>query len=117
MTTVNITVQGIPPSANHYVKHSRGRHFRTPEAEAFIWAVAIAAGSQQIRAKCYVVSIGVYMGKGDRGDVDNFPKVCLDALVKARVIDSDAKIITLHVYKVRDWKNPRTAIVVREGEL
>ena len=44
-----------------------------------------------------------------RGDVDNFPKVVLDGLVRAGVIRSDASITCLAVNKERGLE-PKTSI-------
>jgi len=54
----------------------------------------------------------VYLGKGDRRDWDNCPKVPCDSLVSLRVIDTDSKICTGKVDMHRDWDSPRTEIRV-----
>jgi len=65
-----------------------------------------------IRWKRYGVAMQIYLGRKQRCDIDNLAKVPLDALVAAGVIDSDAKVTTLHLYKHRDIDNPRTVISV-----
>jgi crossover junction endodeoxyribonuclease RusA len=116
---VSFTVPLVPPSVNHYVKHTRsGRHYVTAEAKAFKSAVSIFAakhrGSQD-SSEC-LVEINVYLGRGARGDVDNFAKVCLDGLVEAGVLRSDSEVQKLTLAKFRDWQNPRTEFVVTECE-
>jgi crossover junction endodeoxyribonuclease RusA len=111
---VSFTVPLVPPSVNSYVRHSRGRHYVTREAKAFKEAVAILARGQTTRGDGYWIGIAIFLGKAQRGDLDNFAKVVLDALVKAAVIDSDAKVEELTLKKARDWQNPRTEITVRE---
>lgn len=110
---VSFTVPLTPPSVNSYVRHSRGRHYVTAEAKAFKEAVILISRRQAIRSSSYFVAIAIFLGKAERGDLDNFAKVVLDALVKAGVIDSDAKVVELQMCKARDWQNPRTEITVR----
>ena len=96
-------IPGIPPSVNHYVKHTRsGRHYKTPRAEAFSQRVALAAGplrGKKINAK--QVEILVTLGHKQRGDIDNFPKLVLDSLVRCGVIETDASICRLVIEKNR----------------
>lgn len=110
---VEFSVQGTPPSVNRYVRHTRsGRHYVTSEAKAFKWAVKFAARGSAVKAKKYSVAYTVYLGKGQRGDVDNFGKLILDSLVDAGVIHSDAAVMNVAARKERDWQNPRTVISV-----
>ncbi|MDZ4342095.1 MAG: RusA family crossover junction endodeoxyribonuclease [Candidatus Binatia bacterium] len=103
-----------PPSVNHYVKHTRtGHHFVTKEATAFKEAVWVCAARQKIRAKAYEVEVKIMLGKGQKGDLDNFAKCLLDGLVDAGVIDSDAKITRLILSKERSQSDGFTAVTVR----
>lgn len=107
-----IVVPGIPPSVNHYVKHTRGgRHYVSKEAKLFKHAIAVMAHGR-VEAERYEVTIDLYLGHGDRGDIDNFLKVPLDGLTEAGVIHSDAAVDRLLIEKHRDRINPRTAITV-----
>jgi Holliday junction resolvase RusA-like endonuclease len=63
------------------------------------------------------VEIAVFLGKDQRGDLDNFAKVVIDGLVKASVIDTDSKVSELRMRKRRDWAHPRTEITVRAVEV
>ncbi len=113
MSEVRFTVPLTPPSANHYVKHTRaGRHYLTKEAVAFIDAVCIFAGRQKMEGKAYQLDIQVFYGKGERGDLDNRGKIVQDALQKAGVIRNDSQIRALSMGKHRDWERPRTEIKV-----
>jgi Holliday junction resolvase RusA-like endonuclease len=120
---INFTVPLVPPSVNHYVKHTRmGKHYMTGEAKAFKNAVELF-GNQAVRkileesvdatisSGAYGVVVTVFLGAGQRGDVDNFAKVVLDGLKP--FVGSDDKIIDLHIYKRRDRSNPRTEITVK----
>jgi Holliday junction resolvase RusA-like endonuclease len=110
---VTITVPLIPPSVNHYKMRTRkGVTFVSQEARAFKSAIAVLARGQRADGKFFRVHIGVFLGKGGKGDVDNFAKCCLDGLVEARVIHSDAAITSLTIEKTRDIEEPRTEITV-----
>jgi Holliday junction resolvase RusA-like endonuclease len=112
MATVRFTVPLVPPSVNHYVRHTNdGQHILTPEAIAFKDAVAIFSGGEHLAAKRYAVNLAIFLGKGQRGDIDNFPKCVLDGL-KDYVIGSDAAVKRLLVDLDRDAHNPRTEIEV-----
>jgi crossover junction endodeoxyribonuclease RusA len=106
-----------PPSVNHYVKHTRtGRHYVTKEAKAFKAAVPICAQQKQVRYRFYAITIFVYLGYGQKQDIDNCAKVVLDGLVEGGQIHSDAAVTQLCLYKKRDSANPRTCITVWEGK-
>jgi len=80
------TVPLIPPSLNHYKTRFRnGNTVVTAESIAFKQSIAIYARGVAISAKTFSVSIKVVLPKGARGDVDNFPKLCLDGLADAGV--------------------------------
>lgn len=99
----------IPPSGNHYkipthYTDARGnRHLGfkiTKHAKAYYDAVTIfARGASLIphdprewKHTRYRVVLDVYLGRGQRGDFDNFWKTGLDALVKTGIIHSDAAV-------------------------
>lgn len=110
---ISFTVPMVAPSVNHYVKHTRtGRHYVTPESDVFKRYVAQFARGAQIRWASYEVHITIYLAAKQKGDIDNFPKCVLDGMVKAEVIDSDAKVTVLVLKKFRDPGNPRTEIKV-----
>lgn len=112
MSKAEFVVPLVPPTVNHYVKHTRsGRHYITPAATAFKEAVALCSRGQQVEGSEYEVTIGIILGKGVRGDIDNFLKVSLDALVFAGVISSDARVTRLIVSKGRA-ANPETRFCV-----
>lgn len=114
MDGLAIIVPLVPPSVNHYVKHTRaGRHYVTAEGRAYKEAVALFARGQSLRAKRYELEAAIYLGHGQRGDGDNFWKVIADGLVEAGVIHSDAAVSDWILRKRRDRRNPRTEITVR----
>lgn len=114
MDALTITVPLVPPSVNHYVKHTgSGRHYITREGKSFKHAVALCANGRRMRAKQYELEAVIYLGHGQRGDGDNFWKVIADGLVDAGVIHSDAAVTDWILRKRRDASNPRTEITVR----
>ena len=83
---ISFTVPLIPPSVNHYVKHTRtGRSYITAEALAFKQALGVYSGSKMVRGKEFAVFIEVVLPKGKSGDVDNFPKLVLDGLAECGI--------------------------------
>jgi len=114
--SISFSVPAVPPSVNHYLLRARNRqhYFVSPEAEQFKSLVLAIANSKKlvIRWKRYGVEISIFLGKKQKGDLDNFAKVTLDSLVYAAIIDSDAKITDLRMTKDRDISNPRTVISV-----
>jgi len=111
MESIRFTVPLTPPSVNHYKGTNRGRYFVTREATAFKDAMALLAAGRTLDAKHYAVQMAIFLGKGGKGDIDNFPKCVLDGL-KGTVIRSDAQIRRLIIDLDRDWANPRTEIEV-----
>lgn len=110
---LDFSVPMVPPSVNHYVKHTRtGRHYVTDVADEFKSAVQLCALSRSVEAEAYSVEIGIYLGAGKRGDIDNFAKLALDSLVSAGVITSDAKVMRLVMQKGRDARDPRTEFAI-----
>jgi crossover junction endodeoxyribonuclease RusA len=113
LNIATITVPLTPPSVNHYAKHTRsGRHYVTAEAHSYLSAVGLFSRNQRVRGKAYKVELWIYLGKRQKLDLDNASKCPLDGLVKAGVIDTDAKIVNLHLYKRRDSQRPRTEMVI-----
>lgn len=120
----------IPPSVNHYLnKRIWARRdgtpyiaaMKSPQAKAFMWAVAMYARGQSVALASpktrYLVWVDVYLGPKQRGDADNFAKVCLDGLQAAGVIHSDANVHTCTVTVHKDQRhNPRTVFTVERLE-
>jgi Holliday junction resolvase RusA-like endonuclease len=102
---LSFTVPLTPPSVNMYVRHYRsGAHVKTNEAIAFQELLAVKAKRRYVVGKRFRVTILIVLGKGDRGDIDNFPKLVLDGLAKYGAFQSprgkvlsDAHVIDLRV--------------------
>lgn len=125
---ISFTVPLTPPGVNNYVKHTRaGRHYVTADARAFKDAVVILARGQSVIGRDFEVEAIVYLGHKQKGDVDNFGKLILDALADAGVFQkanlrrplvtptelSDAHVSDLILRRRRDAENPRTEITVK----
>lgn len=114
LTELVLVIPLTPPSVNHYKQRARNGHwYVTGEATAFKEAVCIIAQGRYMAGKRYQVDAKIYLGKGQRGDCDNFWKVILDGLKDAGVIHSDSATHPLWIDKDRDEANPRTEIRVR----
>jgi Holliday junction resolvase RusA-like endonuclease len=129
MNELNLTIPLEPPSGNHYktfrvVSGPKGAFvswYLTSKAKMWNSAVegivAIRDFSEVAGVRLcdkHAITYTVYQGRGSRGDVDNYAKCILDALVKAGVLKSDASVVDLHAHKRRDRLNPRTEIHIRE---
>lgn len=123
LNAVDLTIPLIPPSANHYKIPTRreladGRRIftYTPETRAWFDAVAVFTRGRTVAGEEHAVYYRVYLGYRQRGDIDNFLKVLLDALVRARLLLTDNSVTEIHGWKDRDVKNPRTEITVSRIE-
>ena len=118
MADLDFCVPLIPPSVNHYVKHTHtGRHYVTEEAKAFKAAIPIFAKQKQVRHEYYAIEIYVNLAKGQKVDLDNCSKVILDGLVEGGQIHSDAAVTLLCLHKKRgNHLAPSTCITVWEGK-
>lgn len=115
-STVKLVILKTPPSVNNYVRHIRaGFHYKTSEAKVFETYVALAWKEAEFtppKAKLYGISIMLYMGHGQRLDIDNAPKVLIDSLVKVGAIKSDALVNHLVIEKCRDRERPRVEVEI-----
>lgn len=121
MDELAFSIPLVPPSVNHYVKHTRsGRHYKTKEAIAFLAAVPICAGNRPVRHKFYTIEIILTLPPKAKLDCDNSLKVILDGLVQGGQIHSDAAVTGLCVHKRRGakaetWVRISRGADVREG--
>lgn len=103
----------LPPSANRYWRNYNGVTVVSDDAKAYkagVWLQAQQAGMHP-----YTEPVAVYLHvyrKQKRGDLDNFVKVALDALICIAYQDDD-QVIEMHVYRHDDKANPRIEIEVR----
>lgn len=78
---IAFTVPLVPPGMNHYVKHTRrGKHYVTAEALAYKEAVGYILRGRSCAGRAFSVEMRIVLGKGQKGDVDGFPKMVLDGL-------------------------------------
>src|SRR5271166_4715784 len=77
----------LPPSVNHYVVHSGGKHIKAPETLLWQDTFALSAPKNMfVVGDRFSVTLSIILGKGDRGDVDNFPKSVLDSIATAGML-------------------------------
>jgi len=111
---VRIVIPIEPPNVNNYVKHTRsGRHYKTKVALNWEAICRQTIAAPLVEGKAHEVEYVVFQGSGSRGDVDNYAKCIMDALVHNGVLRSDASVVAIHGYKERDREFPRTEIRVR----
>lgn len=112
---MKFTVPLVPPSVNHYKMPRRGGrgYYLTPEAIAFKVAVGVYGRSATTYHCATAIQIRIFLGKGQKGDIDNFAKVVLDGIKEAGLISTDARVEDLRLQKFRDEANPRTEIEVK----
>jgi len=105
MKSLTFTVPLVPPSVNTYVRHARGRHYKTTEAKAFAQAVHIFAvkelGSENwpLHGTNFRVSALVSCRNRKSADVDNYLKLILDSLVDAGVLPDDRYVSEVSIRK------------------
>jgi crossover junction endodeoxyribonuclease RusA len=104
----------LPPSANRYWRNYNGVTVVSDDAKAYkagVWLVA-----QQTGMHPYIAPVAVHLHvyrKQRRGDLDNFVKATLDALIGIAYQDDD-QVTELHVYRHDDKANPRVEVDVRQ---
>ena len=99
--SVRLEILGTPPTGNMYIRHSRGRHYRTTQATRFYETVALLAGGRKVCGKKHMMRIEIYLAPKQKGDLDNFLKCAFDAIVKAGILKSDASVTQLFACKDR----------------
>jgi Holliday junction resolvase RusA-like endonuclease len=101
---MKFSVPLLPPSVNHYRQPRRGGGwYRAADAIAFVDAVCIFSHRIMVTGNFYEVSLTFHLGpnkqKLSSNDLDNFLKVALDSLARARVIVNDGRVLDLTVHK------------------
>jgi Holliday junction resolvase RusA-like endonuclease len=118
---ITFSVPIIPPSVNHYVKHTKaGVHYKDKKAtEAFEQCLALAVHqSGSVVGEIFKVTAVVTLGPGQKLDVDNPNKLILDSLKRAGAFVSPAgkELSDSWVFGIETWKRrgpePRTDIKV-----
>lgn len=122
MNNMLCTVEMVPPSVNHYkVRYRNGNTVVSEEALAFKTAVATMCNGRFVVGKTFKVTLVIVLGKKGRGDIDNFPKLVLDALADCGVFrnlggmrTTDAHILELSIHLNREERPARgyTTILV-----
>jgi Holliday junction resolvase RusA-like endonuclease len=121
---MKFSVPLLPPSVNHYKQPRRGGGwYRAADAIAFVDAVCICSGKVMVTGNFYDVGVVFHLGpkkhKLSSNDLDNFLKVALDSLARARVIVNDGRVLNLYVHKrfVATDREERTEFAVEGRQL
>jgi len=101
---MKFSVPLLPPSVNHYKQPRRGGGwYRAADAIAFVDAVCVFSHRIMVTGNFYEISLTFHLGpkkqKLSSNDLDNFLKVALDSLARARVIVNDGRVLDLSVHK------------------
>jgi len=95
-----------PPTGNHSVKHSRGRHYSTQDAKAYkskVAAIVQATESELISCFEYMADVKVvceiFPPDKRRRDLDNVFKSVGDALTHSGVWQDDSQIVDLRLVR------------------
>lgn len=79
-----LSIPLVPPSVNHYKTRFRnGNTVVSKSALAFKDAIALLIRGKFAQGKTFAVSMTITLGQGDRGDIDNYPKLVMDGLALA----------------------------------
>jgi crossover junction endodeoxyribonuclease RusA len=106
-----------PPSANKYWRIMNSRMVRSPEATAYVMEVDSVCRDMDLVPVTGPIQLRVDVFRPwQKGDLDNFLKVVLDALQRWAYVN-DNQIVTIHAYRHDDKHNPRVEIDVQEVEV
>lgn len=102
----------IPPSANRYWRHDRGRTHRSHEANAYRDYVALICAT--VGAEPFDGDIGVridFYRRTKAADLDNIFKQLFDAL-QGEFYHNDNQIADIHARRFDDKDNPRVELEI-----
>lgn len=102
----------IPPSANRYWRHYRGRTVVSDAAKQYKQTLAMLARCDGVTMLSGPVAVTLRVYRARRsGDLDNFAKVTLDAMA-GTFYRNDAQVTELHMYLGDDRHQPRIEVEV-----
>ena len=81
MAELGFCVPLIPPSVNHYVKHTHTSHYVTEEAKAVQRQLRFSL-NKQVPHEYYAIEIYVNLAKGQKVELRESSKVILNRLVE-----------------------------------
>lgn len=109
-----ISIDIIPISVNAAYRRSEGHGMHmTSEAHAYKEAIHWTAWEKRRIHKTPVVKIQFTFADKRKHDIDNYLKLCLDAL-NGVMWEDDNDIVQLHVYKLYRKDKPNITITISE---
>ena len=103
----------LPPSANRYWRYGTNGVYVSEEAAKYKEGVQWKALHQHMTPMAGEVAIYINVYRARKvGDLDNFAKVCLDALKGAAYVD-DNQVTELHMWRHDDKHEPRIEVEIR----
>jgi crossover junction endodeoxyribonuclease RusA len=103
----------VPPSANRYWRHFRGRTVLSKDAVQYKEQVGWAARAAGLEPLAGEISVTLHWYRSRKsGDLDNKIKCLLDSL-QGHAYLNDSQIIAIHAYRHdSDKRNPRVEVTV-----
>jgi len=104
----------FPPSANAYIRHSKGMHFPTKKANDFRKAVAEVVAQAGIAAMQtrLQVTLRLFAPTKARRDIDNYAKPTIDALMHAGCFGDDEQIDELLIVRGPVTKGGQVRVLI-----
>lgn len=103
----------LPPSANRYWRHYRGRTVVSDEARQYKQTLAMLAKVDQVQLLTGPVAVTMRVFRARRaGDLDNRLKVLLDAMQNV-FYENDSQVVEIHASLHDDKHDPRVEVSVQ----
>jgi Holliday junction resolvase RusA-like endonuclease len=114
VTTIHLVGEPMPKQRPRV---GRGKHVYTPretvDAELAIRWQLVAQKIKPTKHPWLEITMVIRTGNHRRSDLDNFQKLCWDAL-NGYAWDDDSQIVESHVYLRRGHPNPGISLAIRE---
>ena len=112
---IELIIQELPPSINHYWLTAGKRRYISKEGLYFRQLIHQSAKNQRIEGRLQLY-IELTASNKRKWDCDNRVKAVQDALQHAGVFDDDEQIDRLVVYRMTIAKSNKTRIVISQIE-
>ena len=113
--SIELFIQCLPPSVNHYWGTRGNRRYISKEGIAFRQEVALISRGKRIEGRLQLY-VELTASNKRRWDLDNRIKSLQDALQHAGVYEDDAQIDRLVAYRMVVGDKDRTRVVISNIE-